>query len=123
MKVLAGNGTDPPTLMRLYKTYVRPIVEYGSVAFMSAPKTQLSRLQQIQNEAIRICLRLPKYIRTSLLHEYASIEPISVQLLRLNGKLLNTMKLKNPHIETLVKDHVPQSDNRYLSPLDYLLVT
>ena len=109
--------------MRLYKTYVRPIVEYGSVAFMSAPKTQLSRLQQIQNEAIRICLRLPKYIRTSLLHEYASIEPISVRLLRLNGKLLNTMKLKNPHIETLVKDHVPQSDNRYLSPLDYLLVT
>ena len=122
LRVLASNGTDASTLMRLYKIYVRPIVEYGSAAFMSAPKTQLTRLQQIQNEAIRICLRLPRYIRTDLLHEYASIEPIFVRLLMLNGKLLNTMKLKNPHIESLVNDHVPPTDNRHLSPLDNLLV-
>ena len=109
--------------MRLYKIYVRPIVEYGSAAFMSAPKTQLSRLQQVQNEAIRICLRLPRYIRTDLHHEYAAIEPIFVRLLMLNGKLLNTMRSKNPHIESLVNDHVPSTDNRHLSPLDNLLVT
>ena len=109
--------------MRLYKIYVRPIVEYGSAAFMSAPKTQLSRLQHIQNEAIRICLRLPRYIRTELLHEYAAIEPIFVRLLMLNGKLLHIMRLKNPHIESLVNDHVPPTDNRHLSPLDNLLVT
>ena len=42
LRVLASNGTDAPTLMRLYKIYVRPILEYGSAAFMSAPKTQLS---------------------------------------------------------------------------------
>ena len=108
--------------MRLYKTYVRPIVEYGSAAFMSAPKTQLAHLQQIRNEAIRICLRLPRYIRTDLLHEYASIEPIFVRLLMLNGKLLNAMKLKIPHIASLVNDHVPPTDHRHLSPLDNLLV-
>ena len=122
LRVLASNGTDAPTLMRLYKIYVRPIIEYGSVTFMSAPKTQLSRLQQMQNEAIRICLRLPRYIRTELLHEYASIEPIFVRLVMLNGKLLNTMKSKNSHIETLVNDHVSPTDNRHLSPLDNLLV-
>ena len=52
-------------------------------------------------------------------HEYAAIEPIFV---RLNGKLLNTMRLKNPHIESLVNDHVPPTDNRHLSPLDNLLI-
>ena len=120
LRVLASNGTDAPTLMRLYKIYVRPILEYGSAAFMSAPKTQLSRLQQIQNEAIRICLRLPRYIRTDLLHEYASIEPIFVRLLMLNRKLLNTMKSKNSHIEALVNCHAPPTDGRHLSPLDNL---
>ena len=38
------------------------------------------RLQRIQNEAIRICLKLPKYIRTKLLHEYASLEPIDERI-------------------------------------------
>ena len=78
--------------MKLYKTYVRPIIEYGSISFMSAPKVQLSRLEQIQNEAIRICLRLPRYIRISLLHEYASIEPIYTRISKLNLSLLETMK-------------------------------
>ena len=102
LRVLASNGTDAPTLMRLYKIYVRPIVEYGSAAFMSAPKTQLSRLQHIQTEAIRICLRLPRYIRTDLLHEYAAIEPIFVRLLMLNGKLLNIMRLKTHTLNLLL---------------------
>ena len=121
LKVLSANGTDAPTLMRLYKMYVRPIIEYGSIAFMSAPKTQLSRLEQIQNEAIRICLRLPRYIRTSLLHEYASLEPIFERLKDLNVSLLETMKSKNVHIENLVECHSRPTDNRHLSPLDNLL--
>ena len=123
LRVLSANGTDAPTLMKLYKIYVRPIIEYGSIAFMSAPKTQLSRLEQIQNEAIRICLRLPRYIRTSLLHEYASIEPVYERLKKLNVSLLETMKSKNVHIDKLVECHSQPTDNRHLSPLDNLLAS
>ena len=62
LRILLRSGTDAATLMRLYKIYVRPIIEYGSVAYIAAPKSQLTRLQNIENEAIRICLRLSKYI-------------------------------------------------------------
>ena len=121
LKVLAYNGVDPPTLMKLYKIYVRPIIEYGSIAFSTAPKTQLLRLERIQNEAIRTALRLPRYIRKSLLNEYASIQPINDRLLRLNISLLNTMKQKNDHVRCLVQNHSPASDNCHLSPLDIIL--
>ena len=120
LKVLAYNGVDPPTLMKLYKIYVRPIIEYGSIAFSTAPRTQLLRLEQIQNEAIRTALRLPRYIRKNLLNEYASIQPINDRLLQLNTSLLNTMKQKNDHVRCIIQNHLPASDNCHLSPLDII---
>ena len=121
LKILASNGADPRTLMKLYKIYVRPIIEYGSIAFLSAPKTQLDRLDKIQNDAIRISLKLPKYIRNSLLNEYASIEPIYDRLSQLNTSLLSKMTLKNEHVNNLVQNYVQPFDNCHQSPLDRIL--
>ena len=121
LKVLAYNGVEPKILMKLYKIYIRPVIEYGSIAFSTAPKTQLIRLEQIQNEAIRISLRLPRYIRKSLLNQYASIQSIDDRLLRLNSSLLNTMKIKNDHVNWLVQNYSPPNDNCHLSPLDRIL--
>ena len=120
LRVLSKSGTDAKTLMKLYKIYVRPIIEYGSIAFMAAPKTQLSRLQGIENDAIRVCLRLPKYIRTSLLHEYASLESISVRMIRTNTSMLRKMREKNSHIDELVKSYSVHDDNCHTSPFDII---
>ena len=121
LKVLSRNGTNPTTLIKLFKSYVRPLSEYGSIAFLTAPKHQLRRLQQIQNEAIRICLRLPRYLRANLLHEYASLEYIDERLLHFNKSLLKTMTRHNCHIESLVKNHSCTSASNSKSPLDVLL--
>ena len=101
LKVLARNGVDSKTLIKLYKIYVRPITEYGSAAFVATTTTQLDRLKRIQNEAIRVCLKLPRYIRTDLLHEYASLEPITDRLLAMNHSLMSRMKTHNADVETL----------------------
>ena len=121
LKVLAHNGVEATVLMKLYKVYVRPISEYGSAAFIAAPKTQISRLQKVQNQALRICLKLPAYIRTTLLHDYASIETIQERLIGLNRSLTNTMKLYNVHIKELIENHSKPRENCHLSPLDLLL--
>ena len=121
LRILAHNGTEPKTLIKLYKSYVRPILEYGSSAFIAAPKSQITRLQQIQNEAIRICLKLPKYIRTKLLHEYASLQPIDERILNVNKSLLKTMKTNNSHIESLIANHFHLLGNSHTSPLDIIL--
>ena len=101
LKVLARHGVEPKILIKLYKIYVRPISEYGSASFVATSTTQLDRLQRIQNDAIRVSLKLPKYIRTELLHEYASLEPIRDRLLSMNSVLLNRMTAHNDHVKTL----------------------
>ena len=60
LRVLSSAKTEPAVLLKLYKIYIRPLFEYGSSAFVAASRTQLSRLQNIQNEAIRISLSLPR---------------------------------------------------------------
>ena len=122
LKVLAHNGVEATVLMKLYKIYVRPLSEYGSAAFIAAPKTQISRLQKIQNQALRICLKLPSYIRTTLLHDFASIDTIQERLIKLNRTLTNTMKQYNVHINNLIENHSKPRDNCHLSPLDFILL-
>ena len=120
LKVLSYNGTKPEIMIKLYKTYVRSIIEYGSIAFIAAPSLQIERLQRIQNEAIRTCLRLPHYIRIQLLHEYASMMPVKDRFVSFNTKLLNTMKTHNTHIESLVTNHSAVIE-KPVSPLDIIL--
>ena len=121
LRVLAQSGTDAKTMMKLYKIYVRPIIEYGSISFMAAPKSQITRLEKIENDAIRICLRLPKYIRNSLLHEYASMECVSSRLMRINTNLICKMRQNNEHIDDLIKNRIQPLDGCNLSPLDHIL--
>merc|ERR1712002_975412 len=69
LRILAWGGTEPKTLIRLYKVYVRSIFEYGSVCFLHCPEATLDIMQKIQNRAIRICLKLPRYLSIKILHE------------------------------------------------------
>ena len=117
LKVLARNGVDSKTLIKLYKIYVRPITEYGSAAFVATTTTQLDRLKRIQNEAIRVCLKLPRYIRTDLLHEYASLEPITDRLLAMNHSLLSRMKTHNADVETLCDSISNVAHKKLKSPI------
>ena len=81
----------------------------------------MNNFQKTQNSAIRVCLRLPSYIRTSLLHEYASIEPVQERLCTLSTKLVARMTTHNEHISELVMNYDPANNNRHVSPLDILL--
>lgn len=49
-----NNGVSRQVLLRLYKSYVRPIIEYGAPVYNCAPKALLDSLEPIQNSAIRI---------------------------------------------------------------------
>ena len=121
LKVLSRSGTDAATLMRLYTIYIRPIIEYGSIAFLAAPKSQISRLEKIENDAIRTSLRLPKYIRNTLLHDYASLRPITERLFNLNFSLLGKMGRVNDHVTQLIQEYNPPDISSNLSPLDLIL--
>jgi hypothetical protein len=119
-KVLSVKGVDNRTMIRLYKTYVRPIFEYGCLAFLAA-ESQIQRIQRLQNDFIRICLKLPRYLRTDLIHEAAGIETVEKRLQSLSSRLFSKME-NLPSIETLKDDHFNTTPlNNYISPFDLLL--
>ena len=47
-------GSDSPTLVRLYKAIIRPVLEYGCEAFDSASKSVKSGLDSVQYQALKI---------------------------------------------------------------------
>ena len=126
-------GTEPKTLIRLYKTYVRSVIEYGSVCFMHCPETTLAALQKVQNKAIRICLRLPRYVSLRLLHEASCLPTIKERFLQLGTRLVAKMGASNPLLRTVIRErgdemlrtirqHGQVNGNQpHRSPLDIIL--
>ena len=117
-KILMKNGVDANTMIRLYKTYVRPLFEYGSISFL--PAHGIKCLQQIQNEFIRISLKIPRYIRTDLIHQAAGMEKVCDRICTLNCRLLKTMKSHNCIAETITKSKGSIALNSFKSPLDII---
>ena len=117
-KILMKNGVEANTMIRLYKTYVRPLFEYGSISFL--PSHGIKRLQSIQNEFIRISLKIPRYIRTSLIHEAAGMELVCDRICSLNSRLMKKMNSQTCIAETITKSNNTIPLNSFKSPLDIL---
>ena len=117
-KLLVKSGVANVTLIRLYKIYVRPLFEYGSVSFLPA---RIMSLQRIQNEFIRLCLRLPAYIRTDLVHQSAGLQMLKNRLSMLNNSLLQKMLKLEDIQKTVEKSLAVVPLNNYKSPLDFLI--
>ena len=60
-------------LMRIYKSFVRPILDYYHIALSSLPESGLSRLQVLQNRALRLCLDETRYVKVKDPHAVARI--------------------------------------------------
>ena len=66
------NSLNSSALSYLYRTYIRPKLEYACIALSSLPINTLDRLERFQRKAARICLRLPLYTpvnHSHLLHQ------------------------------------------------------
>ena len=47
-------GATQACLMKIYRTYTRPKLDYGSIVYASATRTELQKLDVVTNEALRI---------------------------------------------------------------------
>ena len=122
LKALSRAGTTPKTIIKLYNIYIRPLFEYGSAAFLAAPKEQIEKMQKVQNQAIRIGLRIPSYLSINLIHEAACTQKLKERLIDLNKKLLSSMKQNNYHVHSLTQDRPTNVYNQNTkSPMDLIL--
>ena len=87
-------GADIPTLMHLYKTFIRPILETGYVATATASDAAKKQLKIAECKALRICNKVvyvPGHRRTTnqQLYDMTRIEPIDERINQLKRKALN----------------------------------
>ena len=94
-------GADYTTLMRIYTSYIRSKLDYGSIVYGSGRKSYLQALDPIHNQALRLCLGA---YRTSPCQSlYAEINKLSLNLRRKMLSVNYTLKLKsNPNNSTYI---------------------
>ena len=81
-------GASSQCILNIYKSFIRPILEYGSMLTADCCESRLKQLQTEQNKAIRFALGTPKHINTETIHQTAGIEPIKTRLISLKEKAL-----------------------------------
>ena len=87
--------------LQIYKSMTLPVIEYGNIIYGAGNKTQLGKLQTIQNINIKICLGLPSLTRTVEIHRLSKINHLED---RRNSHLLKLMYTR--------KDNVKYRDQR-----------
>lgn len=90
LRLISGKswGAKRRTLLHLYKQYIRPVLETGGVTTVCTTKANISRLQRVQNAALRRALRAPWQTRIEDLHAQAKIPMISDRLEELRRKAI-----------------------------------
>ena len=76
--------------MYSYKTYIRPIIEYGSILFAYADQQLLKKLQAIETSAIKIAYRLPPWATNYWCYKLVSFDNILDRLKSNAKQFLNT---------------------------------
>ena len=91
--------------VRLYKTLILPLLTYPVVPLNICSKTQIKRLQVIQNDAIRWIKneRWPAACPLDLRHQELKIEPLDLRIRRLAEGVWNKIHEENSffHNQTL----------------------
>ena len=81
-------GASPEIILYSYRTYVRPILEYGSLLFANSSDTLLKKIQNIEVQAIKIAYRLPAWATNTWCYDWIKFSPILERLKLLSKKFI-----------------------------------
>ena len=74
-------GTDPSTKQRLYNSWIRPVLEYGSLVLSSAPRAILRLLDKCQKECLLIVLGAQKTVSLPALELISGTDSLDLRRL------------------------------------------
>ena len=113
-------GPSPSTILQIYKQCVRPIFEFGSLSTITTSDTIISKIQRLQNQFIRLALRLPKYICVKLLHDSSGLLYVKGRLLSCATRTLERIS-RNPLVEeSITFNRVNPAWDRCPTPLSVI---
>ena len=98
---------DRKSLETIYKTFVRPLLEYSDVVWDNIPLHDQYELEKIQIEACRIISGTTKLVSTENLYKETCFEPLKQR--REKHKLVLFYKMKNNIAPTYLTSLVPDN--------------
>ena len=115
--------------LHLIKALILPILTYPPVPLHALSKTAISKLQRVQNSALRFAfgIRWDDYVTSAALHEAASLPALNVRLHEMAARIWTQMEaegwdqfraLQTLHEEALPREHAmfPRSLRRIQDP-------
>ncbi|KAL7403374.1 hypothetical protein ABVT39_028188 [Epinephelus coioides] len=96
-------GANPETASRVYQSYIRPLFEYAAPAWCNVGAAQLKKLQTIQNIAIKMCYRIPKYTSNKYTHLLSGFMTLQERMVYLGKKYLHRAET-NPSLQPVIEE-------------------
>lgn len=88
------SNLSPYTKLRIYKTLIRPVITYAAPVWSSTSDSNYSKLQVIQNKALKTAYNTPYYTNLKRLHNKIKLLNIKTFVCNLGRKFYID---KNPH--------------------------
>jgi hypothetical protein len=107
VKILSSRSwrLSSETLINIYKSLVRSIIEYSSIIIENAARSNFQKLNVIQNNAIRAIFKQPHRSHQETLLDLANLPSISQRFQDLNNNYLTKcIQFENPLVMDLIQD-------------------
>ena len=111
-------------MIRLYKIYVRPLFEYGSIATSTASKTTLKPWERTQSNFVKYILNTTNISHKNL-NKYANLPTIKDRNINLLMNWYWNSQLHNPTIQDFIDEYAKDYNkfDKYITPFKLIKTT
>lgn len=87
-------------VIKLYKTLILPILDYGDIFYNCLPNVVLDKIQRVQNRALRIADLADRYVSNVELHQKYYVQPLFIR------RRINQLKM----VHTYLRHHLDDNE-------------
>jgi hypothetical protein len=104
LKILSSKhyGIKTSSLLTVYKLTVQSIIQYSMLAYQVARKKTKTKLQVLQNKALKIILKVNRRTSTKLIHAIAEIETIEQRMTNLAKSYITKARVVDAEIKEII---------------------
>jgi len=94
LRALRGRtwGANRRTMLKLYKQYIRPVLEYGCVITANGSKSAIASMELVERRALRIATGLPLRTCSKELYRVTGLTPLAERLTRLQRETVKRLE-------------------------------
>ena len=125
LKLLKGTnwGARPYTILKAYKCFIRPVLEYGSLITGALRESQVKEMQIFQNKCLRLALGVTYLdrMRTIDLHDLTNVPMIKTRMTALAVKTFKSLENTQCFKDLVLNHEIVQKRSGSNTILDQLL--